>query len=136
MNKSSCIVKTSVRYFQAPLNQPFRIATGQHDFLENILFSIELKDGTKGYGEAAVATHITGETIEKTLNNLKGIAHGLKGGGIEDYLNISARLHEELPHNKSAVAAVEMAIMDALTRYLRIPLWRIWASRPIHSMSR
>ena len=81
MNKSSLIVKTSVKFFQAPLNQPFRIATGQHDHLENILFTIELKDGTKGYGEAAVATHITGETIEQTLKNLKGIAHWLKGKG-------------------------------------------------------
>jgi L-alanine-DL-glutamate epimerase-like enolase superfamily enzyme len=33
-------------------------------------------------------------------------------------------------HNKSAVAAVETAIFDALTRYLRVPLWRLWASAP------
>ena len=110
--------------------QPFRVATGQHDHLENILFTIELKDGTKGYGEAAVATHITGETIEETLKNLKSIALWLKGKAIEDYLNISAQLHERLPDNKSAVAAVEMAIFDALTRYLHIPLWRLWALKP------
>ena len=86
MNRQSLIVKTSVKFFQASLNQPFRIATGQHDQLENILFTIELKDGTKGHGEAAVATHITGETIEQTLKNLKGIAVWLKGKSIEDYL--------------------------------------------------
>ena len=77
MNKNSLITKTSVKFFQAPLYQPFRVATGQHDHLENILFTIELKDGTKGYGEAAVATHITGETVDKTLENLKHIAVGL-----------------------------------------------------------
>ncbi len=98
--------------------------------MENILFTIELRDGTKGYGEAAVATHITGETIEQTLKNLKGIAVWLKGKAIEDYLNISAQLHERLPHNHSAVAAVEMAMFDALTRYLRIPLWRLWTANP------
>jgi len=106
------------------------VATGQHDQLENILFTIELKDGTKGHGEAAVATHITGETIGQTLENLKGIAIWLKGSAVEDYLDISAGLHEQLPHNQSAVAAVEMAVFDALTRYLRIPLWRLWASKP------
>jgi L-alanine-DL-glutamate epimerase-like enolase superfamily enzyme len=111
------------------LYQPFRIATGQHDQLENILFTLELKDGTKGYGEAAVATHITGETIAQTLENLKGIALWLKGKAIEDYLDISAQLHERLGHNKSAVAAVEMAIFDALTRYLQFPLWRLWSSK-------
>ena len=130
MNKSSCIVKTNVQFFQADLNQPFRIASGQHDRLENILFTIELKDGTKGYGEAAVATHITGETIERTLKNLKSIAQGLKGVEIGDYLNISTQLHERLPHNQSALAAVEMAVFDALTRYLHVPLWRLWASKP------
>ena len=130
MNKPSRIVKTSVKFFQAPLNQPFRIACGQHNRLENILFAIELKDGTKGYGEAAVATHITGETIEQTLKNLKGIAIWLEGRAIADYLDISAQLHERLPHNQSALAAVEMAIFDALTRYLRAPLWRLWASKP------
>lgn len=130
MNKHAVIAKTSVRSFQASLYQPFRVATGQHDHLENILFTIELKDGTKGHGEAAVATHITGETIEQTLKNLKSIAIWLKGKAVEDYLDISAELHERLPHNKSAVAAVEVAIMDALTRYLHIPLWRLWTDKP------
>jgi len=118
LNNPTFVVKTSVRFFQAPLYQPFRVASGQHDYLENILFSIELKSGTKGYGEAAVATHITGETIDGTIKNLKNIALWLKGKSIEDYLNISSQLHERLPHHQSAVAAVEMAIMDALTRYL------------------
>ena len=130
MNKPSIVVKTSVKLIQASLYQPFRVATGQHDHLENILFTIELKDGTKGYGEAAVATHITGETIEETLENLKHIAIWLKGSTISDYLDISAQLHERLPHNQSAVAAVEMSIYDALTRYLHIPLWRLWTNSP------
>jgi len=49
---------------------------------------------------------------------------------LDDYLDISARLHERFAANQSAVAAVEMAMMDALTRYLRIPLWRLWNSKP------
>lgn len=130
MNNPSVVVKTSVKFFQAPLSQTFRVASGQHDRLESILFSIELKDGTKGYGEAAPATHITGETLEETLKNLKDLRLWLKGSAVGDYLDISAQLHERLPHNQSAVAAVEMAIMDALTRYLRMPLWRLWNSKP------
>lgn len=130
MNNLSRIVKTSVKFFHAPLNQPFRIASGQHDRLENILFTIELKDGTKGRGEAAVATHITGETVDRTLKNLKGTALWLEGRKAEDYPDISAQLHERLASNQSAVAAAEMAVFDALTRYLRIPLWRWWASAP------
>jgi len=130
LNRSLIVFKTSIKSIQAPLYQPFRIATGQHDHLENILFSIELKDGTKGYGEAAVATHITGETIEQTLRNLKSVADWIKGRPIDDHWAISAHLHERLAHNQSAVAAVEMAIYDALTRYLGVPLWRLWSSKP------
>ena len=130
MIKPSRIVKTYLKLTLASLYQPFRVATGQHDHLENILFTIELGDGTKGHGEAAVATHITGETIGQTLKNLKSIALWLEGSAIENYLDISAQLHERLPHNRSAVAAVEMAIFDALSRYLRIPLWRLWTSNP------
>ena len=119
-----------MKHLHACLYQPFRVATGQHDHLENILFAIELKDGTKGFGEAAVATHITGETIAGTLKNLKSMAVWLKGKKPEDYLNISSYLHGHLAANQSAVAAVEMAVFDALTRYLRVPLWRLWASCP------
>ncbi len=130
MNKKTLVVKTSVKFFQAPLYQPFRVASGQHDHLENILFTIELRDGTKGYGEAAVATHITSETIEQTIKNLKTTAGWLKGRSIDDYLNISAQLHERFSSNQSAVAAVEMAIFDALTRFLHVPLWRLWTTVP------
>jgi len=129
------VAKIYLKHLRAPLYQPFRVATGQHDNLENILFVVELKSGTRGYGEAAVATHITGETIEQTFKNLKGVASWLKGKALDDYLNISAHLHECLSSNQSAVAAVEMALLDALTRYVRIPLWRLWGSspKPLHT---
>lgn len=132
---SFSIKKVLVWPLQATLHQPFRIATGVHDHLENIFVSIELADGSKGYGEAAVATHITGETIEDTLKNLQACAPWLEGQAATDYLKISAHLHERLSSNHCALAAVEMALFDALTRSLRIPLWRLWGTKPqrLHS---
>lgn len=128
-NKKYLITKTKVLIFKAPLIQPFRTALGQHDDLENILFVLELGDGTKGYGEAAIATHITGETINKTQENLKHLAGKLAGKNVCDYLKISAWLHEILPFNKSAVAAIETALIDALTRQLNIPFWRFFGQK-------
>jgi len=69
----SRIEKATVQRLRAKLHHPFRIATGQHDSLENLLFSLQLRDGTWGYGEAAIATHITGETLDATAQNLKRI---------------------------------------------------------------
>jgi L-alanine-DL-glutamate epimerase-like enolase superfamily enzyme len=129
--KQSLIVKTSVKRLTAPLLQPFRVASGQHVSLENILFTLRLKDGTTGHGEAAVAPHITGETMEKTFKNLKATGQWLEGMPVEGFLDISAGLHARLPQNQCALAAVEMAVFDALARSLRLPLWRLWSLSPV-----
>ena len=114
----------------APLFTPFRTALGQHDSLDNLLLVLELPDGTRGYGEAAVASHITGETISQTEKNLKSAGLWLEGRDIFDYLKISSQLHERLADNKSALAAAETAIFDLLSRYLKIPLWRLFGKKP------
>lgn len=134
-------VSCEARVLRAPLNQPFRIATGQHTSLENALFTIELGDGTKGYGEAGVAPHITGETLEETLANLNRIGRQLVKKGTDTFFQwnvtgkrclspFSSWLHAELPRNKAALAAVEMAIFDALTRRMRVPLWKLFGAKP------
>lgn len=124
----------SVSLMCAPLIQPFRTALGSHDALENFLFSLELSDGTKGYGEAAVATHITGETLQDTKRNLERVGQSLIGRDPDDYLNLSAELHDRLLTNKCALAAIETALVDALTRRWKIPLWKFFGDKP-HRLS-
>lgn len=123
------IQATQVLPLQAPLTQPFRTALGSHDTLDNLLFVLTLADGTKGYGEAAVATHITGETLAATRGSLRAAGKWLAGKDARDYEKISASLHERLPSNPAAIAAVETAVFDALTRRRRIPLWRAFGPR-------
>ncbi|MBF0490636.1 MAG: dipeptide epimerase [Candidatus Omnitrophica bacterium] len=123
------IVKIDISSLQAPLLQPFRIATGQHDQLDNLLVTLELSDGTVGYGEAAIASHITGETIDQTKENLLATAQCLEHHDAADYLRISFWLHDSFPLNKAAVAAVEMALLDALTRSMKIPLWKLFGNK-------
>lgn len=130
MNSDSRIVQASARKFEAPLYQPFRVASGQHDSLENVVLTLRLKDGTIGRGEAAVAPHITGETVAGTLKNLREAAQELEGLCIEDYLGICAGWHDRLANNRCALAAVETALFDALARFLGFPLWRMWGAAP------
>lgn len=124
------IKKTKVRMLHASLIQPFRTAQGDHDQLENLLFILTLTDGTQGYGEAAIATHITGETVTDSKRHLQEAGRWLVGKDIRDYLTISAQCHECWSRNPAAIAAVEMAILDALTHQLGIPLWKLFGSRP------
>ncbi len=135
MNNNFTIKSYKVAALKAQLIQPFRIAVGQHNSLDNVLFILELANGIKGYGEAAVATHITGETIGQTQKNLNAVGQWLIGRQAGDYMAISGLLHERLSNNKSALAAVEIALFDALTRSLKMPLWRLWTDRPkqLHS---
>lgn len=128
--KPTSIKNTSVSVLTAALIQPFRTALGQHDSLHNLLFRLELGDGTTGWGEAAIATHITQETVEQTLVNLRTAGSQLLGRDAADYLSISAGLNERFSSNKSAVAAMETALLDALTRQLKIPLWRFFGDKP------
>ena len=130
MKKDSIIANSSARVVKAALIYPFRTALGQHDSLENVIFSLELGDGTKGYGEAAIAPHITGETVAQTLENLQGIGEALTGRDGSEYLDLSFELWERWPRNKSAIAAVETALMDACCRQWKVPLWKFFGDRP------
>ncbi len=132
---SSLIQKFYIQPLRAPLNQPFRTSLGTHDRMENALFVLELADGTRGYGEAGIAPHITGETLAQTMQSLQKVGAQLVGKPVTDYLTIISQWHEGLAANKAALAAVEGALLDALTRQLRIPLWKFFGDRCVKLVS-
>ncbi|MFH0753527.1 MAG: enolase C-terminal domain-like protein, partial [Candidatus Omnitrophota bacterium] len=129
------IRRAQVSVVKAALTAPFSIATGQHSSLHNVFFSIELETGVKGVGEAAVATHITGETLEQTCANLKAAAAVCQGEDVRDYRSFLFGLREIFQGNGAGLAAVEMAVLDAWTRSLRIPLWKMFGACPMPLVS-
>ncbi len=128
--EKSVIRKAGARIWRAKLGRPFSTAKGQHDLLENVLFSIELSEGTPGFGEAAVATHITGETVQETLKNLKAAARAVIGSELGEFPGIAEEFKGKFAKNKCALAGLEMALLDAATREKKIPLWRAFGIRP------
>ncbi len=127
--KNIFIKKASTRIWRAKLVRPFSTAKGQHDLLENVLFTVELSNGSRGFGEAAVATHITGETVQETLKNLKEAALWVAGRELQEFPAIAEEFKGKFEKNKCALAALEMAFLDAATREKKIPLWRAFGSR-------
>lgn len=128
--KGTIITRTVVRNIDAELFQPFTISSGSHKRLENVLLGVRTKEGVWGWGEAAIAPHITGETRETTLANLRKTAGWLEGRDVAGYLSLLVGLEERLENNRCALAAAGMAVLDALTRTLRIPLWRLYGGKP------
>ncbi|MFA6281768.1 MAG: dipeptide epimerase [Candidatus Omnitrophota bacterium] len=126
--KNSNILDFSVSIFKKELICPFRTSLGEHKNLENILFTLKIGKNIQGFGEAGIATHITGETTDETTKNLKIAGNNLIGESVSDYLSISKEVNLRLPRNKSAVAAIEMAVLDALTKTNKIPLWKFFGN--------
>ncbi|HCE69217.1 MAG TPA: dipeptide epimerase [Geobacter sp.] len=128
MQKVSFVIEEAVAaIIRAPLVTPFRIATGQHDELANVFLRLRTTDGVCGYGEAAVATHITGETVAATLANLQAAAAALRGRGIDDPEEACREFAARFEGNHSGLAALEMALLDISSRMQGIPLYRLFA---------
>ena len=108
-----------------PLIRPFVIATGRQPRAHNVLVRVRLSDGTTGLGEAAPVPHISGETVESTLAVIERIGEHVVGHDSRSWRAIAATLLEHEPKAAAARCAVEMAVLDALARHHRMPLWSL-----------
>src|SRR6185295_6090024 len=125
MERVSFVIDDAVAsIIRAPLVTPFRIATGQHDELENVFLRLRTGDGVCGYGEAAVATHITGETVAATLANLRAAAVELRGRRIDAPEEVCREFAPAFAGNHSGLAALEMALLDISSRVRGIPFYK------------
>ena len=115
-----------VKVIEAGLITPFRIATGQHNTLKNVFVRLTLAGGVRGFGEAAVATHITGETLEDTVRHLKEASAVSIGEDISDYRAFLYAFRDKFAGNHAGLAA-----LDAWTRTLKVPLWKLFGERTV-----
>jgi L-alanine-DL-glutamate epimerase-like enolase superfamily enzyme len=118
---------------RAPLATPFRIATGQHDELANVFLRLRTSDGICGYGEAAVATHITGETVTATLINLQAAAAALRGRRIDAPEEACREFASAFADNHAGLAALEMALLDLSSRVRGVPLYQLFPPAATHT---
>ncbi|UFS69312.1 dipeptide epimerase [Geomonas sp. RF6] len=123
---SNVIDDAAVSIIRAPLVTPFRIATGQHDELANVFIRLRSSDGACGYGEAAVATHITGETVEATMASLQSATAALKGRSVDAPEDLCREFAPAFAGNHAGLAALEMAVLDLSARIRGIPLYRLF----------
>ncbi len=113
----------TVEPLNIPMLEPFTISTGTTSEASNVLITITLNDGSVGYGECAPFTPSTGETQETALAAARGCATLIEGKDAANWRALSKLLHGAFFSQMTAIAGVEMALLDALTRSYGIPMY-------------
>ena len=106
-----------------PLKKPVRMAAETVTHARNILVRIEAQDGTLGWGEAASAPTMTGDTLA-SLNAAVRDHLGPALIGEDAWMRpaLMRRLRTVLHHNTGAHSAVEMALLDLAGQASGLPL--------------
>ena len=102
-----------------PLRHPVKMASGVVSAAENVLVRLETTDGIVGWGEAASAPAMTGETVATMMRAIGELAPLLTA--TED----AHAVMERTPGNHGAKAAIDIALLDAMGKA---------AGRPVHAL--
>lgn len=110
------IVEVRYSALDVELNEPFGIATGVQELARNVLVEVQLADGTVGLGEAAPFEAVSGETQAGVLHVLRTVAPTWLGRDARQFRALSEGLWQACPDVPTAIAGLEIALFDALSR--------------------
>ncbi len=109
--------------------KPMKMAGVLIESADNVLVRIETDTGTVGWGEAASAPTMTGETMQSMTIAVRYIAPSLMGCSLEAIEQASALMDRAMYGNHAAKAAIEMAWQDALARVLGRPVFELFGGK-------
>jgi len=100
-----------------PLRAPMKMAANTIATAENVLLRIEASDGTVGWGEAASAPTMTGDTLGGLVAAVRDhLAPMLIGQDAHNWPALRGAMHRALLGNGGAHSAIEMAVLDLTGR--------------------
>lgn len=108
------------------LAESFKIAIGTKYSIENVLVTVVLDNGVEGYGEAAPLEPINGENQATAIATLMSCKDFIIGKDISDYQSISKKLKSVFWPQITARCAIEMALLDAFSKSINIPLYKLF----------
>jgi L-alanine-DL-glutamate epimerase-like enolase superfamily enzyme len=120
---------TDVERLSLDLDDPFTIARGTQETVENIV--VRIADGEyEGIGAAAPSAHYgeTPATVEAVLPDLLAVAEEV--GDPHALARIERRMRGVVRDNPAARAAVSIALHDLAAKRLDVPLYRYWGLDP------
>lgn len=105
------------------LSRPYTIAYKTIDHVENLFVVLELENGLTGMGSGSPAEFVTGENIDLSAALLADVAEPLLlGKDIRQVRNLLREAASALAEQPAALAAIDIALHDAFSQYLGLPL--------------
>ena len=108
-----------------PMRKPVIMAGEEVRRADNVLVRIETDNGLVGWGEAASAPTMTGETLESIVAAIQLLTPALRGREAADIEGALAAMHGRLYGNHGAKAAIEIALHDLAGKA---------ANKPVHAL--
>ncbi len=108
-----------------PMVKPVKMSLEEVSSANNALVRLETDDGVVGWGEAASAPTMTGETVAGMVAAIQYLAPLLEGRPAEDIAAVMGRAERYLYGNQSAKSVIEMALHDALGRATGKPVYEL-----------
>ncbi|HXE04269.1 MAG TPA: enolase C-terminal domain-like protein, partial [Methyloceanibacter sp.] len=108
-----------------PMKKPVVMAGVEIARADNVLVRIEANDGLVGWGEAASAPTMTGETVESMTAAIAYLASALEGRPADDIAGALAAMAARMYANHGAKAAIEIALHDLVGRATNQPAYAL-----------
>jgi muconate cycloisomerase len=112
-----------------PMKKPVTMAGETVARADNVFVRIETDSGVVGWGEAASAPTMTGETTASMMTAIVHMRPTLIGREADDFPAISAAMDDAMYGNSGAKAAIEIALHDAVARAAKRPLYALFGGK-------
>lgn len=103
--------------------KPYTIAFKTIDSVKNVFVEITLESGITGLGSGNPSEYVVGENLSQCIEALQqNSLTFLYGRDIREVRQLAFEVWQRFPKNPAARAALDIALFDAFTKFLRIPL--------------
>ena len=128
---SKYTVKMKIKTIEAiavslPMQKPVQMAGETVAQAENVFVRIESDAGAVGWGEAAAAPTMTGETIAGMMAAIELMRPKLIGYTAYDFASTTAAMDAQLYGNSGAKAAIDMALHDLVGHASGRPVYALF----------
>jgi L-alanine-DL-glutamate epimerase-like enolase superfamily enzyme len=121
------IVDVRAKIIEVPLRRAFVTAKDKLARMVSspVVITFTLDDRSHVVGEAVPVEYVTGETQETVLVDVEAATPALIGGDVLRLMPIIHQLLEALPNSPTARAGLEIALHNAHSQAIGVPIWKL-----------